>query len=67
VLVNGASGGVGSYVLQLLAARGVTVVATGTSQDADRLRSLGAGEVIDHTAGTVADQVRATHPDGSTH
>ena len=64
VLVNGASGGVGSYTVQLLAARGVTVVATGTSQDSDRLRSLGASEVIDHTASAVADQVRATHPGG---
>src|SRR3954452_10681801 len=35
VLVNGASGGVGSYAIQLLAAREVTVVGTGTAEDAD--------------------------------
>ncbi|MDP9220719.1 MAG: NADP-dependent oxidoreductase, partial [Actinomycetota bacterium] len=64
VLVNGASGGVGSYVVQLLAALGVTVVATGTSEDSERLRSLGADTVVDHTASLVADQVRATYPDG---
>ena len=64
VLVNGASGGVGSFAVQLLAARGVTVVATGTSADADRLTALGAARVIDHTAGPVADQVRAAYPDG---
>ena len=64
VLVNGAAGGVGSYAVQLLAARGVTVVATGTDEDADRLRSLGAHEVVDHTAGPVDKQVRAAHPDG---
>ena len=64
VLVNGASGGVGSYAVQLLAARGVTVVATGTSADAERLRALGASAVIDYTAGPVADQVRAAYPDG---
>jgi NADPH:quinone reductase-like Zn-dependent oxidoreductase len=62
VLVNGASGGVGSYAVQLLAARGVTVVATGTADDTDRLRSLGASTVIDYTAGPVAEQVRATYP-----
>lgn len=64
VLVNGASGGVGSYALQLLKERGATVVATGTAADADRLMSLGATDVVDYTAGPVADQVRALHPDG---
>jgi len=64
VLVNGASGGVGSNVVQLLVARGVTVIATGTNADADRLRSLGAATVIDFTAGPVAEQVRATIPEG---
>jgi NADPH:quinone reductase-like Zn-dependent oxidoreductase len=64
VLVNGASGGVGSFAVQLLAARGVTVVATGTADDVARLTSLGASTVIDHTAGPVAEQVRAAYPDG---
>ena len=64
VLVNGASGGVGSFAVQLLAARGVTVVATGKPADTDRLTALGAAQVIDYTAGPVADQVRAAYPDG---
>jgi NADPH:quinone reductase-like Zn-dependent oxidoreductase len=64
VLVNGASGGVGSFAVQLLAGRGVTVIATGTAADSERLSSLGAASVIDYTAGPVADQVRASHPDG---
>ena len=64
VLVNGASGGVGSFVVQLLAARGVTVVATGRQQDTERLASLGAGLVLDYTTSPVAGQVRATYPDG---
>jgi NADPH:quinone reductase-like Zn-dependent oxidoreductase len=64
VLVNGASGGVGSYAVQLLAARGITVVATGTAEDAGRLTSLGATTVVDFTAGPVAEQVRAAYPDG---
>lgn len=64
VLVNGASGGVGSYAIQLAAARGAGVVATGAAGDADRLRRLGAGTVVDYTAAPVAEQVRAAHPDG---
>lgn len=64
VLVNGATGGVGSYAVQLLAARGVTVVATGTADDADRLTGLGATTVVDYTKGDVADQVRAAYPGG---
>lgn len=64
VLVVGASGGVGSFAIQLLAARGATVVATGTSADTDRLTGLGAHTVLDYTTGAVAEQVRATYPDG---
>ena len=64
VLVNGASGGVGSYVIQLLAARGATLLATGTGEDVERLRALGADRVLDHTTGPVVDQVLAAYPDG---
>ncbi|WP_211238343.1 NADP-dependent oxidoreductase [Deinococcus pimensis] len=64
VLVNGASGGVGSFVVQLLAARGVKVVATGKASDAARLRELGASQVVDFTAGPVVEQVRAAFPNG---
>ena len=64
VLVVGATGGVGSYAVQLLAARGATVLATGTPADAERLRGLGATSVLDFTAAPVADQVRAAYPDG---
>ncbi|NMO51730.1 NADP-dependent oxidoreductase [Actinoplanes sp. TBRC 11911] len=64
VLVNGATGGVGSFAVQLLAARGVTVVATGTATDAERLSQLGATTVVDHTGEPVAEQVRAVYPDG---
>ncbi|HSK98364.1 MAG TPA: NADP-dependent oxidoreductase, partial [Euzebyales bacterium] len=48
VLVVGASGGVGSYVVQLVAARGATAIATGLPEDADRLRELGAARVVDY-------------------
>lgn len=64
VLVNGASGGVGSFVLQLLAAKQVDVVATGTPGDIERLRKLGATSTVDHTFGSVVDQVLALYPEG---
>lgn len=64
VLVNGASGGVGSFAVQLLAARGVDVVATTTPADAGRLRALGATTTVDYTVGSVAEQVLAAYPDG---
>jgi acrylyl-CoA reductase (NADPH) len=48
VLVTGATGGVGSVAIALLAALGHQVVAaTGKAAEADYLRSLGAAEVID--------------------
>ena len=64
VLVNGAGGGVGSFAVQLLAARGVNVIASAAPESADRLRELGAATVIDRTAGPVVDQVRSAHPEG---
>ncbi|ACR28789.1 MDR family oxidoreductase [Burkholderia glumae] len=48
VLVTGASGGVGSFAIALLARRGYRVVAsTGRTHEADYLHALGAAEVID--------------------
>lgn len=64
VLVVGAGGGVGSYAVQLLAARGVTVVATATPRDIERLKGLGATTVVDYTTGDLSGQVRAVHPEG---
>ena len=60
VLVVGASGGVGSFAVQLAAA---TVVAPGLPEDHDYLRGLGAAEVLDRD-GDVAAQVRERYPDG---
>lgn len=64
VLVVGATGGVGSVAVQLLAASGCTVLATGrTDEAAELLTRLGATHVIDHTD-DLAGHVRAIAPDG---
>lgn len=53
VLVTGASGGVGSTAVAILAARGFSVAASTGSADAhDFLRSLGASEIVDRTETT---------------
>jgi acrylyl-CoA reductase (NADPH) len=50
VLVTGASGGVGSMAIGMLAARGHEVVAsTGKTTEADWLRSIGATEIVDRS------------------
>jgi NADPH:quinone reductase-like Zn-dependent oxidoreductase len=63
VLVSGATGGVGRNAIQLAAARGASIIATGLPGDAADLEELGASEVIDYT-GDVAAAVRERHPDG---
>ena len=64
VLVSGATGGVGAYVVQLVAARGATVIATAMPGDEeDFVRDLGASHGVDYT-GDVAEQVRAIRPGG---
>jgi acrylyl-CoA reductase (NADPH) len=51
VLVTGATGGVGSIAIMILAARGYRVVAsTGKLRESEYLRDLGAADVIDRAA-----------------
>jgi NADPH2:quinone reductase len=60
VLVLGAAGGVGLATIQLAALAGARVigVAAGTTK-AEACRAAGAGDVIDHTAGSLRDRVLA--------
>jgi NADPH:quinone reductase-like Zn-dependent oxidoreductase len=57
LLIVGATGGVGTFVTQLAAARGITVVATASPGKADLMRALGASEIADHTAGPLTGQI----------
>jgi NADPH:quinone reductase-like Zn-dependent oxidoreductase len=63
MLIVGATGGVGSFAVQLAARAGATVIAPALPEDADYLRELGVAEHFDRD-GDVVGAVRESHPDG---
>lgn len=63
VLVVGATGGVGSFAVQLAAQAAATVIAPALPEDEDYLRGLGVTEIVPRD-GEVAAAVRELHPDG---
>ena len=50
VLVTGASGGVGSYAVQIAVAAGAEVTGVASAAKADLVRSLGATHVLDYAS-----------------
>ena len=48
LMINGASGAVGGYAIQLAKQAGAIVTATATVRDAERLRGLGADRIVDY-------------------
>ncbi|KAM3602223.1 uncharacterized protein V6R79_000045 [Siganus canaliculatus] len=57
VLITGGSGGVGTFSIQLLKAWGAHVTVTCSHNAEGLVRGLGADEVVDYTAGDVAEQL----------
>jgi NADPH:quinone reductase-like Zn-dependent oxidoreductase len=55
VLIVGASGGVGTYAVQIAVARGATVTGVASGSKADLVTELGAQRVIDYTRDDFAD------------
>jgi NADPH:quinone reductase-like Zn-dependent oxidoreductase len=58
ILVNGASGAVGGYAVQLATSVGAHVIATATPRTREQVTTQGADEILDYTAGDVGAAVR---------
>ena len=63
VLIVGATGGVGSFAIQLARLRRAEVIATVRPGDEDFVSDLGATETVDYTGDVVAT-IRERYPDG---
>ena len=63
VLIVGATGGVGTFAIQLATLRGAHVIASVRPGDEDFVTSLGAAETVDYTGDTVAT-IQERYADG---
>jgi len=57
VLVQGGTGGVGSFAVQIAESQGTRVTTTALPQDRDFVTRLGADRVVDYSTGRFEDQV----------
>ena len=64
LLAVGASGGVGSFLVQMAADRGLHVIGVARGENAEYVRGLGASDFIDYTAADTEEALRSIAPDG---
>jgi hypothetical protein len=65
MFVSAAAGAVGSVVVQIAKAKGMTVIGSAGGQEkCDFVRSLGADQVLDYKAGPILKSLAAAAPDG---
>ncbi|WP_220464459.1 NADP-dependent oxidoreductase [Paraliobacillus salinarum] len=64
LFIAGASGAIGTLVIQLAAARGIRVIGSASSRNHEYMRSLGAEKTVDYSSPTWQEDVKALFPDG---
>lgn len=64
ILINGASGGLGSFAVQFARWAGANVATSCSSANLDYVSSLGADFTIDYTAQNIAEEIAQWAPDG---
>ena len=64
VLILGASGGVGSFAIQLAAARGAHIIGVASQKNHAYMEDLGADETIDYQDTNIEEVVMDSHEDG---
>jgi NADPH:quinone reductase-like Zn-dependent oxidoreductase len=60
VLVNGSSGGVGMFAVQIAKAHGATVTAVCSTRNVDMAGAIGADDVVDYTTDDATQSANAT-------
>ncbi len=64
LLILGASGGVGSFAIQLAKTKGAEVIGVASSKNHDYTRSLGADHTIDYKDQDIGEAVKQIFPEG---